>query len=217
MDSDNKLLQTYADEGSERAFRELVERHINLVHSAALRESKGNTSQAEDITQAVFTELARRAGALARHPTLAGWLYTAVRRMTANVRRADDRRQRREQEAFTMTELLGPDPADILWQQVRPELDDVMHELNEADRTAVVLRFFEGRSLKEVGLALGLNENTARMRVDRSLEKLRNLLAQRGVKSPTSMLAAVLATGAVLSAPSALAPRVATIALTGAA
>src|SRR5688572_6310510 len=110
MDSDNQLLESYARQGSERAFRDLVERHINLVHSAAVREAGGNASLAEDITQAVFTELALHAAKLARHPALAGWLYTCVRRMTANVRRAEERRQRREQQAFTMNELLSPDP-----------------------------------------------------------------------------------------------------------
>jgi RNA polymerase sigma factor (sigma-70 family) len=213
MDNDNQLLERYASNGSEHAFRTLVERHVNLVHSAAVREARGDAALAEDITQAVFTELALRAARLVRHPALAGWLYTCVRRMTANVRRAEDRRHRREQHALTMNELLSPDPADQLWQQVRPELDDVMHELNEEDRTAVVLRYFEGRSLKEIGLALGLTENAARMRVGRSLEKLRELLAQRGAKSTASTLAAVLAAGAVTNAPPALAATVATGAL----
>src|SRR5882724_577825 len=213
MDTDNQLLEGYARSGSEHAFRELVERHINLVHSAALRESRGNVPLAEDITQAVFTELDRRATKLVRHPALAGWLYTCVRLTSANIRRAEVRRQRREQEASTMNELLGPDPNDLLWSQVRPLLDDVMHQLNEEDRTVVVLRYFEGRSLKEVGLTLGLTENAARMRVGRSLEKLHTLLTQRGVKSTAATLAAVLAAGAVLTAPSALASTVATSAM----
>jgi RNA polymerase sigma factor (sigma-70 family) len=217
MKTDIELLESYARHGSEADFRELVERRINLVHSAALRESKGNVSQAEDITQAVFTELARRADALVRHPALAGWLYTCVRRMTANVRRAEGRRQQREQEAFTMNELLSPDPNDKLWQQLRPVLDDVMHELNEEDRMAVVLRFFEGRSLKDVGVALGLNENAARMRVERSLEKLRRFLSQRGVKSTAATLTAALALGSVSNASAAFAASVAAGALSSAA
>src|SRR5690242_18578635 len=120
MDTDNHLLAEYAHRGSEGAFRELVQQHINMVYSAALRESRGDVSIAEDITQAVFTELARNAARLVSQPAIPGWLYTCVRRMTANVRRADQRRQRREQEAFTMNELLKPDPANQLWQQVRP-------------------------------------------------------------------------------------------------
>src|SRR5438477_8978752 len=189
MDTDNQLSQSYAANGSERAFRELVERHIHLVHSAALRESRGNDPLAEDITQAVFAELARRASSLVRRPALAGWLYTCVRRMTANVRRSEDRRQRREQEAQIMNDLLCSDSSESAWRQIRPVIDDVMHELNETDRTAVVLRFFEDRSLKEIGLALGINENAARMRVDRALEKLQSLLAKRGVTSAVSGLA----------------------------
>src|SRR5436853_7723746 len=100
METDQQLLKSYVANGTEEAFRELVERHINLVHSAALRESRGNASEAEDLTQSVFTELARRAPGLVGHPALGGWLYTCVRRMSANLHRADQRRQRREQEAF---------------------------------------------------------------------------------------------------------------------
>jgi len=217
MNTDNQLLAEYAHNGSEGAFRELVERHINLVHSAALREARGNISFAEDITQAVFAELAGRARKLVSHPALSGWLYTCVRLMTANLRRAEDRRQRREQEAFTMNELLGPDPADQVWQEIRPVLDDVMHELNQEDRTAVVMRFFERRSLKEVGSALGVTENAANMRVERSLEKLNRLLSRRGIHSTKATLSAVLAAAAVVSAPSALAASVVTGALATAA
>src|SRR5437763_16244182 len=104
MNTDSQLLKTYAESGSESAFRELVERPINMVHSAAFRESRGNASQAEAITQAVFAELARRAAALVGHPALSRWLYTCVRRMTANARRADERRKRRKQEALTMNQ-----------------------------------------------------------------------------------------------------------------
>ena len=198
VNTDNQLLAEYTDKSSEAAFRELVQRHINMVHSAGLREAGGNAELAEDITQEVFTHLARSASRLSSHPSLAGWLYTCVRQMTANARRAEHRRQRREQETFLMNELLGPNSDDQLWQQVRPVLDDVMHELDHEDRTAVVLRFFEGLSLKEVGVALGLNENAARMRVERSLEKLHARLSRRGIHSTASTLAAVFVAGTVL-------------------
>ena len=213
MATDTDLLRSYARDRSESAFTELVQRHINLVHSAALREAHGDASMAEDVTQAVFAELARKASSLFRHPALAGWLYTCVRQMAANVRRAEDRRQRREQEAQTMNELLTSDPSESVWRQVQPVLDDAMHELGEADRTAVVLRFFDERSLKEVGLALGLTENAARMRVDRALEKLQRLLSNRGVKSTAAGLTAAITAGAVVSAPTSLAASVATGAL----
>ena len=213
MATDTELLRSYAQDRSESAFAGLVQQHIDLVYSAALREAHGDAATAEDITQAVFVELAKKASSLVRHPALAGWLYTCVRRMTANVRRAEDRRQRREQEAQTMNELLSSDPSESVWRQVQPVLDDVMHELSETDRAAVVLRFFEERSLKEIGLALGLNENAARMRVDRALEKLQSLLAKRGVTSTASGLAVAITAGAIASAPTSLAASVATGAL----
>src|SRR5437899_8777046 len=112
MLTDVELLRSYAERGSESAFTELVQRHIDLVYSASLREAHGDIPQAEDITQAVFAELARKSSSLTRHPALAGWLYTCVRQMTSNARRADDRRQRREQEVQTMNELLSSDPSD---------------------------------------------------------------------------------------------------------
>ncbi len=216
MLTDAELIKSYAQDRSETAFTELVNRHINLVYSAALREAGGRTALAEDITQAVFAEVARKPGRLCGHPALAGWLYTSVRRVGANQRRAEERRQRREQAAYSMNELLSPDPSATDWQQIRPLLDDVMHELGETDRAAVVLRFFEDRSLKEVGEALGLNENAARMRVDRALDKLRKLLASRGIRSTTASLAAGLAAAVVMAAPAGLAASVATGALAGA-
>lgn len=213
MDNDSELLRRYVDERSETAFTEVVERHVNLVYSAALREVGGNTASAEDLSQAVFTELARQAGKLRRHPALAGWLYTTVRRVAANWRRSQERRAKRELAAHNMMNE-GPSPAatDALWQELRPVLDDAMHELREADRTAVVLRFFEDRSLKQVGEALGVNENAARMRVDRALDKLRRLLALRGVTSTAASLAATLAAGAVIEAPAGLAAGIASTA-----
>src|ERR1043166_1345663 len=123
MATNTDLLRSYAQDRSESAFTELVRRHIDLVYSAALRESHGNISQAEDITQLVFAEVARQASKLSRHPALAGWLYTCVRRMNSNARRSESRRQRREQEAQTMNELLSADGSDPIWRQVQPELD----------------------------------------------------------------------------------------------
>src|SRR5579872_5778443 len=105
-EADNDLLAQYAHHGSEAAFRELVQRHVNLVYSAAVREVHGNNSLAEEITQEVFSEFARQAAKLVPHPALAGWLYTCVRRKSANVRRGEERRKHREHEAITMNQLL---------------------------------------------------------------------------------------------------------------
>lgn len=217
MVTDAELLGRYAKDRSESAFTELVERHINLVYAAALREMQGDTSFAEEVTQAVFAEAAHKAAALARHPAFVGWLYTSVRYTAANVRRSEQRRRRREQGAHPMNEMNPSGLDDDLWQQLRPVLDDAMHELSETDRAVVALRFFEGRSFKEVGLALNLNENAARMRAERALDKLKFSLNKRGVTSTSTSLAAALGVSAVVCAPPGLAATVATVAVAGAA
>jgi RNA polymerase sigma factor (sigma-70 family) len=213
MSNDTELLRQFAEEHSESAFAELVRDHLNVVYSAALRETGGERQTAEDVCQAVFTELARKASSLVKHPCLAGWLYTTVRHKAANWRRAERQRKVREEEAQSMKEL--QDSPDEAWQQIRPVLDDALHELKEADRAVVVLRFLEGRTLREVGARLGLNENAARMRADRALEKLRGLLARRGITSTAAGLAAALAIGIVTPAPESLAASIAGAALAG--
>ena len=217
MSNDSQLLRRYVEEGSESAFGQLVHEHVNLVYSAALRETNGDGLLAEDLSQAVFTELARKSPRLLGHPSLAGWLYTTVRHLAANLRRADQRRWRREKEVQMMNELLSADAPDQSWQQIRPVLDEALHELKETERTALVLRFLENRSLQEVGAALGLQENAARMRIDRALGRLRVLLARRGITSTASGLAAALALGVVTPAPEALAATIASTALAGGA
>jgi len=214
MANDNELLREYARSASEAAFAELVHRHVNMVYSAALRHFDGDVHSAQELTQLVFVELGRKAPSLARHPALAGWLYTCTRRMAANARRTEDRRQRRQVEYQTMSQLHTPESPESTWQQVRPVLDDTLHELGEKDRTAIVLRFFENLSLKEVGMQLGLNENAARMRVERALERLHTLLSKRGITSASSALAAALVAGALVAAPSGLAATITTTAVT---
>lgn len=213
MNTDTELLRQYALERSESAFTELVRQHVNLVYSAALRENYGDAAEAEDLTQAVFTELAHKAPQLLHHPSLPGWLYTSVRHVAANQRRSNTRRRQREQSS--MNDLPSPETPEATWSQIRPLLDDAMHDLNETDRAAVVQRFFEGQNLKDIGQSLGLSENAARMRVDRALDKLRDLLARRGINSTASGLAAALVVGCVLPAPPALAASIAASTLAG--
>jgi RNA polymerase sigma factor (sigma-70 family) len=215
MIEDRELLREYVENRSESAFTRLVNDHLNLVYSAALRETNGDSQLAEDLVQAVFTELARKSSALLRHPSLSGWLYTTVRHMAANQRRADQRRRQREEEASSMNELHSEGAPDRAWKQLRPVLDDVLHALKEEDRLVVVLRFLENRSLREIGTALGLQENAARMRVDRALEKMRVLLGRRGITSTVSGLTAAMALGVVTPAPAALTTVIAGTAVAG--
>jgi RNA polymerase sigma factor (sigma-70 family) len=216
MMNDSELLQSYADAGSEAAFTELVVRYVDLVHSAAIRQVGGDAHLAEDVTQSVFLDLARKASSLSRRPALVGWLYTSTRFAAAKAVRTERRRHDREQQAYSMQELIDSSPgAD--WDRLRPALDDAMHELSEADRVALLLRYFEGRQLAEVGAKLGLKEDAARMRVGRALDKLRGILARRGVTTTVAALATTLGTQAIQAAPAGLAAAVSSTALVGAA
>ncbi len=217
MTEDAELLRRYAEERSEAAFAELVQRHLPLVYSVALRQVEGDAHLAEDVAQTVFTGLARKAGALSRHPVLSGWLYRSTQFAAIDVMRSERRRHAREQEAQTMHELSNSPDADMDAEKLRPVLDQVMSELNDGDRDAVMLRFFEGRPFSDIGRKLRLTEDAARMRVDRALDKLRERLVRRGVTSTTAVLAATLANQAAVSAPAGLAAAVTGTALSGAA
>ena len=197
---DITLLKQYAG-GDEPAFTALFERYVNLVYSTALRQAR-NPSHAEEVTQAVFILLARKAKSLSPKTVLSGWLYQAARLTTASLIKREIRRQRREQKVYMQT-LTEPDTS--LWEQISPLLDDAMGRLGEKDRNAIVLRFFENRTSQEVAAALKLNEVTARKRVSRALEKLRTLFAKRGVVLTTAIIAGTISSNSVHAAPAALA------------
>ncbi len=205
---DITLLKQYAG-GDESAFTTLFERHVHLVHSAALRQAR-NPSHAEEVTQAVFILLARKAKSLSPRTVLSGWLYQAARLTTASLIKRESRRQRREQEVYMQT-LTEPDPA--LWEQIAPLLDEAMGRLGEKDRNAIVLRFFENQSSQETAAALKLNEVTARKRVSRALEKLQKFFSRRGIVSTGETLAGTIATHSVQPVPVALVKTIAAAAL----
>ena len=207
---DQQLLREYAETNSETAFATLVARHVNLVYSAALRFS-GNPPRAEEITQAVFIILARKAKSLGRNIVLSGWLYQTARLTAANVVKSDIRRQRREQEAYMQSTLNEPDPA--AWEQIAPLLDEAMGRLGETDRNAVVLRFFENKSAREVAVALKLTEAAAHKRVNRALEKLRKIFSKRGIDSTTAAIAGQISAHSVQAAPVGLAKKISVVAV----
>jgi RNA polymerase sigma factor (sigma-70 family) len=201
MTPDSELLRRFAQTNSEDAFAELAKRHVNLVYSAALRQIDGDEHLAKDVAQMVFTDLARKANSLSRRETLTGWLYTSTHFAAAKIVRGENRRRDRE-EKF-MREPTSEAAPDADWEKLRPALDDAMHELKETDREAVLLRYFENRQFAEVGAKLGLNENAARMRVERALEKLRDIFTKRGITTATA-LASVISANAIQIAPANL-------------
>jgi len=211
MNDDMDLLRDYAARQSEQAFATLVARHVNLVHSAALRQVR-DPELAGEITQTVFIILARKAAALSPKTILSGWLYRTAQFAGRAAQKRERRRQLREQEAYMRT-LTDPPPADSSWEQLSPLLDEAMAHLRDQDRNALVLRYFENRSLKEVGGALGVEERAAQKRVARGLEKLRGFLIKRGVVLTTAVIAGAVSANSVQAAPAALAPSVTALAL----
>jgi RNA polymerase sigma factor (sigma-70 family) len=210
---DLTLLREYARHNSETAFAALVSRYVNLVYSVALRQVR-DPQLAEEITQAVFIILARKADSLGDQTILPGWLCRTTRYASANALTIQRRRQRREQEAH-MESLVNEstsEPAET-WPQIAPLLDDAMAKLGQKDHDALVLRFFEGRNFREVGAALGASEDAAKMRVNRALDKLRAFFTKRGVSSTTAIIAGAMTTHSVQAAPIALAKSVTALAI----
>lgn len=205
--TDQELLRAYADSRSEPAFAELARRHVDLVFSAALRMVR-NAAQAEDVTQSVFLALAQNASQLASHPVLSGWLHRTTQNLAANAVRSDVRRRSREQEAAAMNKLISDESS---WEQIEPHLDSALSELNETDRNALLLRFFERKSAKEMAQTLGTSEEAAQKRIHRAMERLREIFAKRGIAVGASGLAAFLSANAVQSAPAGLIVTIATL------
>jgi len=208
MTPDVELLREYAEQGSEAAFAELVRRYMNLVYATSLRLANGDAALAEDVTQTVFTDLARKAEELRSHSTLAGWLHTSAYYATAKAIRGEQRRRRREQEASIMNETTTAETDDC-WMQMRPVLDEAVNRLGETERNALLLRFFQEKSYREIGASLGLSEDATRMRIERGLEKLRDQFARRGVVATAALLTSTLgARAASTVAPAKLAAQV---------
>jgi RNA polymerase sigma factor (sigma-70 family) len=217
MNDDATLLRLYAEDRSEAAFTELVRRHVNLVYGAALRRTGGDLHSAADVAQQVFTTLARDARRLSRHTLLQAWLHTATRNASLNLMISEHRRKVRESQAASLEPSVSGGESTPDWERIKPMLDGAIDELAEPDRAAVVLRFLEHREFSEIGLALKVSADAARMRTERALERLRALLARRGVTSTAAALGAIVANQPLMSAPAGIASALASASLAGSA
>lgn len=215
MTEDCDLLRDYVEHQNEAAFTELVHRHINLVYGTATRVVH-DAHLAKDVSQAVFLRLARKAGSVRDGNALPGWLYRATLFAAADSVRAEQRRRQHERDAMNSSECDLASDASAAWTAIAPHIDAALQRLNRLEQDAVVLRYFENKSLAAVGRALGLTEEAARKRVSRALDKLRVCLSRRGVKLGSSTLASVLACRALDAAPAGLAAALASSALAGA-
>jgi RNA polymerase sigma factor (sigma-70 family) len=208
--TDQELLREYAGSRSEPAFAELVRRHVDLVYSAALRMVR-DAHLAEDVTQGAFVALAQNARQLADRPVLSGWLHRTAQNLAANIVRSDVRRRAREQEAAAMNELFATE-SNTIWEHIAPQLDAALGELNEPDRDALLLRYFERKSAREMAQTLGTTEDAAQKRVSRAVERLREFFSKRNVTIGVSGLAVLISTNAVQAAPASLTVTISTAA-----
>lgn len=211
---DHELLERWVREGDSGAFGEVVGRYVNMVYAAALRQT-GNRTLAEDVAQGVFALLAERAGSLKRGTVLAGWLYRATRYVSANALKLERRRAHHERRAAAMHQE-HDDSGTANWEAVSGELDAAMAELGEGDREVLLLRYFQGQSLADVGRALRISEDAAKKRASRAMERLRTVLGRRGVAAASAAsLAVVIGAHAAEAAPVGLAGTVTAAATAG--
>src|SRR5947207_4602013 len=202
-ETDQMLIRAYVCRRCEQSFAELVRRHVNLVHSTALRIVRA-AALAEEVTQGVFLALAQHSAWLQGRSSLTGWLYETTRSLSINTVRSEERRRQRECEAATMKALIVDEPQET-WHQLAPHLDEAITLLKRGEREVILWRYFEHKTAEQIGVRLGLGPDAAQKRVARAMDHLRAIFARRGITISAASLAAILPAEAVKAAPAGLA------------
>ncbi len=208
MDSDRQLLRQFTQHNSQQAFAALTARYLSLVYSTCRRELD-DASLAEDVTQAVFLILARKAPTLRREVVLSGWLFQTARFAARNARLQEARRKATEGKAADTLREQQMNTEDAAWTEVEPLLNQSLAALRDGERECVLLRFFQGMTFAEAGAVLGVSEEAARKRFSRALDKMRQIFVKNGVIVPAAALTVLLTAHAAKAAPAGLAPAIA--------
>jgi len=198
---DFKLLRRFVRHEEQAAFAEVVRRHLDLVFATALR-TVDDSGAAQEIAQNVFGALARKSWRFAPDDSLPAWLHKAALLESKTWLRGELRRRRREETAAELgTTLKNSDDQPVLAALV-PLLDEALLSLHEKDRTALLLRYYEHHSMRDVGAAFGVSDDAAQKRVQGALEKISQFFRRRGFRTASVAATAALlkATGAVASA-----------------
>jgi len=212
--NDFQLLKQYAEDGDQHAFSQLVEHLIPIAYSAAIACLE-HDDLARDACQLAFTELARKAGQLSGNVQLGGWIHATARNYSRRIKRSEFRRYHREQSYVDNMKTVDTHETD--WAHLMPSIHDALDRLNSVERTAVILRFLQNKSLIEVGAELGVSADAARMRINRALARMNGHLARKGITTTAAALAAALPAHALTPVPAGLAASISTTALAGAA
>jgi RNA polymerase sigma factor (sigma-70 family) len=199
MTDDAELLGEYVQHRCEEAFKGLLERHVPLVYSTALRRVS-DPQCAHDVVQLVFIELAQNPQAVREPRLLAAWLYRVTRRVASNLLRSEARRRNREQ----ASQMNAAETTDESWTLLEPHLEEAIDSLRSSDQDLIILRFFKRHSLRDVGEALAITEDAAQKRLSRALEEMRQFFGRRGITIGTTALAGAISANAVQPAPAAL-------------